>query len=45
MIKAGHRLALELDTPFHIHVAEEMFEVDHGLLLLDHRAHLLGLIP
>ncbi|WP_199613721.1 amidohydrolase family protein [Paenibacillus alkalitolerans] len=27
MIKAGHRLARELDTPFHIHVAEEMFEV------------------
>lgn len=36
MIQAGHRLAQELDTPFHIHVAEEMFEVeetlrDHGL--------------
>lgn len=36
MIKAGHRLAMELDTPFHIHVAEEMFEVeeivrDYGL--------------
>lgn len=28
MIKAGHRLARELDTPFHIHVAEEMFEVE-----------------
>ncbi|MCI0182915.1 MAG: amidohydrolase [Acidibacillus sp.] len=28
MIKAGHRLAQELDTPFHIHVAEEMFEVN-----------------
>jgi 5-methylthioadenosine/S-adenosylhomocysteine deaminase len=27
MIKAGHALAKELDTPFHIHVAEEMFEV------------------
>lgn len=31
MIKAGHRLALELDTPFHIHVAEEMFEVEEML--------------
>ncbi|MCZ8518163.1 MULTISPECIES: amidohydrolase family protein [Paenibacillus] len=36
MIRAGHRLAQELDTPFHIHVAEEMFEVketlkDYGL--------------
>lgn len=31
MIKAGHRLALELDTPFHIHVAEEMFEVEETL--------------
>ncbi|MFD2616426.1 amidohydrolase family protein [Terrilactibacillus laevilacticus] len=28
MIQAGHRLAQELDTPFHIHVAEEMFEVN-----------------
>ncbi len=28
MIQAGHRLAKELDTPFHIHVAEEMFEVN-----------------
>ncbi|CAM4172856.1 amidohydrolase [Paenibacillus alkaliterrae] len=31
MIKAGHRLAAELDTPFHIHVAEEMFEVEETL--------------
>ncbi|MGG3622057.1 amidohydrolase [Bacillus gobiensis] len=31
MIKAGHRLAKELDTPFHIHVAEEMFEVEETL--------------
>ncbi|OBZ16983.1 MULTISPECIES: amidohydrolase family protein [Bacillales] len=31
MIKAGHRLAQELDTPFHIHVAEEMFEVEETL--------------
>lgn len=31
MIKAGHRLALEMDTPFHIHVAEEMFEVEETL--------------
>lgn len=28
MIKAGHRLAQELDCCFHIHVAEEPFEVD-----------------
>ncbi len=27
MIQAGHRLARELATPYHIHVAEEMFEV------------------
>jgi 5-methylthioadenosine/S-adenosylhomocysteine deaminase len=31
MIKAGYRLAQELDTPFHIHVAEEMFEVEETL--------------
>lgn len=31
MIKAGHNLACELDTPFHIHVAEEMFEVEETL--------------
>ncbi|MCY0876755.1 MAG: amidohydrolase [Firmicutes bacterium] len=31
MIQAGHRLAAELDTPFHIHVAEEMFEVNEIL--------------
>lgn len=31
MIRAGHRLAQELDTPFHIHVAEELFEVDEIL--------------
>ncbi|MGP7816954.1 amidohydrolase family protein [Niallia sp. 01092] len=31
MIKAGHRLAKELGTPFHIHVAEETFEVDETL--------------
>ncbi|MFC3885645.1 amidohydrolase family protein [Bacillus songklensis] len=31
MIKAGHRLAQELDTPLHIHVAEEMFEVEETL--------------
>ncbi|GMA60945.1 amidohydrolase [Alicyclobacillus fastidiosus] len=36
MIQAGHRLAKELGTPYHIHVAEEMFEVeeiirDHGV--------------
>ncbi|MCY0870286.1 MAG: amidohydrolase [Firmicutes bacterium] len=44
MIRAGHRLAAELGTPFHIHVAEEPFEVEgtlreHGLRpvhLLDH---------
>lgn len=28
MIKAGHNLARELDTKCHIHVAEEMFEVN-----------------
>lgn len=28
MIKAGHKLAQELDTKFHIHVAEEPFEVE-----------------
>ncbi|PWI53151.1 amidohydrolase family protein [Sulfoacidibacillus thermotolerans] len=28
MIQAGHHLAKELDVPFHIHVAEEMFEVN-----------------
>jgi 5-methylthioadenosine/S-adenosylhomocysteine deaminase len=28
MIKAGANLAKELETSFHIHVAEEMFEVD-----------------
>ena len=36
MIRAGHGLARELGTPYHIHVAEEPFEVeetlrDHGL--------------
>jgi len=31
MIQAGHRLAAELGTPFHIHVAEEMFEVEEIL--------------
>lgn len=31
MIKAGHKLACELDTPFHIHVAEEWFEVEETL--------------
>ncbi|MCM3790027.1 amidohydrolase [Domibacillus indicus] len=31
MIQAGHRLAKELGTPFHIHVAEETFEVDETL--------------
>ncbi|WDM02872.1 amidohydrolase [Alicyclobacillus cycloheptanicus] len=31
MIQAGHRLAKELGTPFHIHVAEEMFEVNEIL--------------
>lgn len=31
MIQAGHRLAKELGTPFHIHVSEEMFEVDETL--------------
>ncbi|MHA6534744.1 amidohydrolase family protein [Paenibacillus sp. BAC0078] len=31
MIQAGHRLAVELDTPYHIHVAEEMFEVEEIL--------------
>ncbi|RYM06377.1 amidohydrolase [Sporolactobacillus sp. THM7-7] len=28
MVKAGHKLAQELDTNFHIHVAEEPFEVE-----------------
>ncbi|WKB34731.1 amidohydrolase family protein [Terrilactibacillus sp. S3-3] len=28
MVRAGHRLARELDTKFHIHVAEEPFEVE-----------------
>lgn len=28
MVQAGHKLAQELDTNFHIHVAEEPFEVD-----------------
>ncbi len=27
MVKAGYRLACEYGTPYHIHVAEEMFEV------------------
>ncbi|MDQ0255780.1 5-methylthioadenosine/S-adenosylhomocysteine deaminase [Evansella vedderi] len=31
MIKAGHRLAKVLNTPFHIHVAEEQFEVEETL--------------
>ncbi|EPZ45605.1 amidohydrolase family protein [Alicyclobacillus acidoterrestris] len=31
MIQAGHRLAQELGTPYHIHVAEEMFEVEEIL--------------
>ena len=36
MVQAGHKLALELGTRFHIHVAEEPFEVEetmreHGL--------------
>ncbi|MBM7836865.1 5-methylthioadenosine/S-adenosylhomocysteine deaminase [Alkalihalobacillus xiaoxiensis] len=31
MIQAGHRLAKELGTPFHIHVSEEMFEVEETL--------------
>lgn len=31
MIQAGHRLAKELATPYHIHVAEEMFEVEEIL--------------
>lgn len=31
MIQAGHKLAKELGTPFHIHVAEEMFEVNEIL--------------
>ncbi len=36
MIKAGYRLACEYNTPYHIHVAEEIFEVDqvkkeHGM--------------
>lgn len=28
MIVAGHRLAVELDTPFHIHVSEGRYEVE-----------------
>lgn len=28
MIKAGHKLAQKYNTPYHIHVAEEMFEVE-----------------
>lgn len=31
MIQAGHKLAAELGTPFHIHVAEEPFEVEETL--------------
>ena len=31
MIQAGHQLARELNTPFHIHVAEEPFEVEEIL--------------
>jgi 5-methylthioadenosine/S-adenosylhomocysteine deaminase len=31
MIRAGHKLAKELATPYHIHVAEEMFEVQETL--------------
>ncbi|MCL1632144.1 amidohydrolase family protein [Sporolactobacillus sp. CPB3-1] len=31
MIRAGHRLAQEFDCKFHIHVAEEPFEVDQVL--------------
>lgn len=31
MIKAGHKLAKELDTTFHIHVSEEPFEVEQVL--------------
>ncbi|WP_196594027.1 amidohydrolase family protein [Pectinatus sottacetonis] len=28
MIKAGHKLAQKYNTPYHIHVAEELFEVE-----------------
>lgn len=28
MVQAGHELAVKYDTPFHIHVAEERFEVE-----------------
>ena len=31
MVKAGHQLAKELNTNYHIHVAEEMFEVEETL--------------
>jgi 5-methylthioadenosine/S-adenosylhomocysteine deaminase len=31
MVKAGHTLALELGTKFHIHVAEEPFEVEETI--------------
>lgn len=31
MIQAGHRLAQELETPYHMHVAEERFEVNEIL--------------
>ncbi|AEJ38316.1 hypothetical protein TPY_0091 [Sulfobacillus acidophilus TPY] len=45
MIQAAVRLAEELDTPFHIHVAEEPFEVDEvrartGLTPVAQLAHL-----
>lgn len=48
MIKAGHALAKELGTPFHIHVAEEPFEVeetlrDHGLRPVEY-LHKLGVL-
>ncbi|KRN29080.1 amidohydrolase family protein [Liquorilactobacillus mali] len=37
MIQAGHKLALEMGTKFHMHVAEETFEVDATLEKHDKR--------
>ncbi|MDU4959205.1 MAG: amidohydrolase [Sporomusaceae bacterium] len=48
MVKAGHKLAFELGTRMHIHVAEEPFEVEetlaaHGLRPLE-TLHKLGVL-
>ncbi|KYZ76228.1 S-adenosylhomocysteine deaminase [Anaerosporomusa subterranea] len=48
MVKAGHKLALELGTRMHIHVAEEPFEVEetmqsHGLTPIE-LLHKIGVL-